>query len=634
MGRDKDSEPLWLTRAWTQAGTSARIGTLALCALFFALVADSRPVLAYAAVTPASGGTRLIAGTPATLSGPYIAEAAPGDIGAGDITLQSPPGFTFDTTQYVTATVTHKGSCSSDELANGANSAAPDQSASPSRSSAVPVENQPLLLDGGTSQTVAPAPYRITVTVTQPSSGTCAASIEWSSISIIATAEGSGSITKAPGGSVISGVTDGATDVGWLSATAPPQREETMAPRGSASAKPRASAEPEKQSHPPRLAPEERTTLTPETENTDGAGTSDLGETTGEPKVPKGLSRAKRVASEASGHLFSELVSEEPTSHDQHDSVSQGSSTEAHAPAEALSAMEPATNYSQVVDNASPGRFSAPGWEGNSRSALYYGQDYSYVEPSRAVAPARFKVKIPADDYYTVYAWWPAAEENSAATRYGISTTSGVEWTTVNQQTDGSMWVRLGAYGLEEGDTPAVKVSPDSVGGGRVVADAVMVVRGTQVNPEDAAGERMTAAGKGKDTAGKKSTAGRPTAADVVRVARRYIGTKYKYATCTDKAMSCTCLTKTVFSKFGHKLPMSEDGQWNYERGRKVAKSDLRPGDIVFFKERGQRKPITHMGIYSGNGNFIHASAYWGKVVERPMKYVDGYVGAKRLRPR
>jgi cell wall-associated NlpC family hydrolase len=204
----------------------------------------------------------------------------------------------------------------------------------------------------------------------------------------------------------------------------------------------------------------------------------------------------------------------------------------------------------------------------------------------------------------------------------------------VNQQTDGGVWVRLGAYRLEEGDTHAVKVSPDSVGGGRVVADAVMVVRGTQVSPEDAAGERMTVAGKGKDAAGKKSTAGRPTAADVVRVARRYIDTKYKYATCTDKAMSCTCLTKTVFSKFGLKLPMSEDGQWNYDRGRKVAKSDLRPGDIVFFKERGQRKPITHLGIYSGNGNFIHASAYWGKVVETPMKYVDGYVGAKRLRPR
>ena len=176
-----DSEPLWSTRAWSRrAGASARIPILALCTLLFASVADSRPVLAYAAVTPASGGTRLVAGTPATLSGPYVAEALPGDIGAGGITLRTPPGFEFDPSRYVTATVINKGNCSPDEPANDADLAAPDQSASSSPSSATPVENGPLLLDGGTAQTVAPSPGRITVTVTQPSSGDCAASIEWS----------------------------------------------------------------------------------------------------------------------------------------------------------------------------------------------------------------------------------------------------------------------------------------------------------------------------------------------------------------------------------------------------------------------------------------------------------------------
>ncbi len=299
----------------------------------------------------------------------------------------------------------------------------------------------------------------------------------------------------------------------------------------------------------------------------------------------------------------------------------------------------PSPGYSQVVDDATKGRFRAPGWRersGDGQGSL----GATYAQTSEYGAPARFEVTIPATGYYTVYAWWPSAANNSAATRFGVKTTSGIEWTTVNQQTDGGMWVRLGAYQLEEGDAYAVDVSPHSVDGGRAVADAVMVVRGTQVNPqdtagkeEDTAGQRMTAASKEEDAAGKKSAAGRSTAADVVRVARRYIGNKYEYGTCTDKAMSCTCLTKTVFRKFGHKLPMSEDGQWNYDRGRKVAKSDLRPGDIVFFKERGQRKPITHLGIYSGNGNLVHASAYWGKVVEGPMKNLDGYFGAKRLRP-
>jgi cell wall-associated NlpC family hydrolase len=121
----------------------------------------------------------------------------------------------------------------------------------------------------------------------------------------------------------------------------------------------------------------------------------------------------------------------------------------------------------------------------------------------------------------------------------------------------------------------------------------------------------------------------------VVRVAKRYIGTKYRYGACSRSRMSCTCLTKKVFARFGHKLPMSERGQWKYHRGaRKVAKSKLRPGDMVFFKEGGRRRGITHVGIYSGRGNLVHASAYFRKVVESQMRYIRGYAGAKRLRPR
>ncbi len=130
------------------------------------------------------------------------------------------------------------------------------------------------------------------------------------------------------------------------------------------------------------------------------------------------------------------------------------------------------------------------------------------------------------------------------------------------------------------------------------------------------------------------TTAGRASGRDVVRAAKRYIGTRYRYATCQSSRMSCTCLTKKTFAKFGHKLPMSEKGQWSYDRGRKVGKSGLRPGDIVFFKEGKRKRGITHVGIYSGNGNVVHASAFFGKVVESKMRYIKGYSGAKRLKPR
>ena len=127
---------------------------------------------------------------------------------------------------------------------------------------------------------------------------------------------------------------------------------------------------------------------------------------------------------------------------------------------------------------------------------------------------------------------------------------------------------------------------------------------------------------------------GRAAGNAVVRAARRHIGTRYRYATCTASRMSCTCLTKKTWARFGHKLSMSEGRQWGYGRPRSVAKSRLRPGNIVFFKEAGPRRGITHVGLYSGRGNIVHASAYFGKVVESKMRYIKGYSGAKRLRPR
>jgi len=69
------------------------------------------------------------------------------------------------------------------------------------------------------------------------------------------------------------------------------------------------------------------------------------------------------------------------------------------------------------------------------------------------------------------------------------------------------------------------------------------------------------------------------------------------------------------------------------EEGERVKKARLRPGDLVFFDENknGKLQPWDHVGIYSGHGNLIHASGYFGKVVESKMRYIHGYWGAKRL---
>jgi len=133
------------------------------------------------------------------------------------------------------------------------------------------------------------------------------------------------------------------------------------------------------------------------------------------------------------------------------------------------------------------------------------------------------------------------------------------------------------------------------------------------------------------------ASGGRPTGRDVVRVARWHIGTRYRPSPpglCwAYHSEDCSCLTKQVFKKFGKRLRDDPIKQyWNY--GKWVAKRNLRPGDLVFFKEAGWNRAITHVGIYSGRGNLVHASSYFNKVVESKMKYIHGYFGAKRIRLR
>jgi cell wall-associated NlpC family hydrolase len=285
----------------------------------------------------------------------------------------------------------------------------------------------------------------------------------------------------------------------------------------------------------------------------------------------------------------------------------------------------PSPGYSQVVDNDTEGHFEAPGWE--ERSGIgQYGNSYAHSEATGDSAPARFKVEVPATGTYSVYARWPAREGNSAATRFGVSTTSGVEWTEVDQRRDGGFWVKLGAYEMEAGDSYAVQIAGASEGGGEVVADAVVVLSGEQANPEEAAGEVTTFRGGG----------GRATGHDVVRMARRHLGTRYvkspPHRCRAFRKEDCSCHTRVVFRRFGRSLPDNPPSQW--KRGKRVKKGNLRPGDLVFFDENknGKLQPWDHVGIYSGHGNLIHASSYFGRVVESKMKYIHGYWGAKRFK--
>ena len=323
-------------------------------------------------------------------------------------------------------------------------------------------------------------------------------------------------------------------------------------------------------------------------------------------------------------------------------SISQGSVAKASSPAvvaarQDMAEEEKLPDYSQVVDNTTEGRFTAPGWTKRPGGESHGGD---FVTAGTGAKSARFEVRIPSTNDYSVYAWWPIAANNSTAVRYVIPTATGARAETVDQSRDGGMWVKLGTYELKSGEG-VIQVTSGSAGDGRVVADAVSIVRGELAAPPmpaapaatpsaEAAGRAAPADARRAGNKKKKRLTGRR----VVQQARRHLGDRYGFGTCKRSVKSCTCLTKRAVSPFGHRMSMGERSQWKYKGSRKIPKSRLRPGDEVFFKEGGRRGPITHVGIYAGNGEIVHASSFFGRVVEKKMKYINGYFGAKRFKVR
>ncbi len=306
----------------------------------------------------------------------------------------------------------------------------------------------------------------------------------------------------------------------------------------------------------------------------------------------------------------------------------------------------PKNPYHQVVDDSDARNFEAPGYQGRQAEVGAFGNGYA-VATDKAVA-ASFKMKVPETRYYSVWARWPAGGENVEAARMGIPSADGMKWEEVDQSKDGGMWVRIGAYEMQKGQRDILLES----GGGRAVADAVMIVGDALVgkdgrtasvaDPYDFAADeedRSPYASESLSRSSMTTKAGGPTGADVVRIARRHLGTRYGYNRCANNVREdCSCLTRLVYRAFGQKLPDSPVLQWRMNAGRKIyKKANLRRGDLVFHdlnRDGLNDHYKDHVSIWAGNGNIVHASSYFGRVVVSEERYLDGFWGGKRFRLR
>ena len=90
-----------------------------------------------------------------------------------------------------------------------------------------------------------------------------------------------------------------------------------------------------------------------------------------------------------------------------------------------------------------------------------------------------------------------------------------------------------------------------------------------------------------------------------VRVVKNFLGVPYRLGGSTLKGIDCSAFVKKIYEIFNTTLPRTAREQFRI--GKSVAREELQQGDLVFFNTR--RANISHVGIYIGNREFVHASS-------------------------
>lgn len=117
----------------------------------------------------------------------------------------------------------------------------------------------------------------------------------------------------------------------------------------------------------------------------------------------------------------------------------------------------------------------------------------------------------------------------------------------------------------------------------------------------------------------------------LVNTAKQYLGIKYVWGGMSTSGFDCSGFVNYVYKQHGYSMYRVAQDIYNND-GTWVSKDSLRVGDLVFFGYSASS--INHVGMYIGNGQFIHASSGAGQVVITDLDtnyYTRMYVGAKRI---
>ena len=121
-------------------------------------------------------------------------------------------------------------------------------------------------------------------------------------------------------------------------------------------------------------------------------------------------------------------------------------------------------------------------------------------------------------------------------------------------------------------------------------------------------------------------------AQQLVNYSMNYLGVPYVWGGTTTSGFDCSGFTQYVFRQFGYELYRVAESQMLYN-GATVNKSELQVGDLVFFANTyASNEAATHVGIYIGGNQFIHAASGGVKITDLSNDYYAvRYAGARRI---
>ena len=172
-------------------------------------------------------------------------------------------------------------------------------------------------------------------------------------------------------------------------------------------------------------------------------------------------------------------------------------------------------------------------------------------------------------------------------------------------------------------------VSPSTVLSTVIMAGEVL---GSRTTSSDS---RTTSSSRSGSARYPRSPAPSATVSRVLGTADEYIGVRYKWGGTTPDGFDCSGFTRYVFARHGIQLPRTSREQARAGQAVRVDPDALLPGDILLFAEPGEA--ISHVAIYVGNGEIIHASSSYGAVnyldlsTSRGAWFVQNMVAARRL---